>query len=121
MDYRALIGEVCLARVPVPTPEWEPIDGKLFVRVLTAAERVEFSDKATDDEGKAKPCYMAMLAVYATCDAEGKQAFGLADVDWMQRQNGNVVKRLYDAAAELNEMTAKAKEATEKNSDAGAT
>ena len=123
MDFRAAIGSIptILARVPVPTPEWEPIDGQLFVRVLTAAERVEWSDMATDDKGRALPKYMALLVAFAACDSGGGQAFTLADVDWLQKQNGNVVKRIYDAAADLNEMTERRKAETEKNSEAGQT
>ena len=122
MNFRALIEkQETQERQPVATPEWPELDGKLFVRVLSAEERVRFADQATDNEGRPTPRYTAALVAMAACDDDGRAGFTENDIAWLAGRNGNAVKRIYDAAARLNEMDKSSREDLEKNSDAAPT
>ena len=122
MNFRALIEkQETQAREPVATPEWPDLDGQLFVRVLSAEERVKFADLATDNEGNPTPRYTAALVAIAACDDSGRPGFSESDIVWLAGRNGNAVKRVYDAAARLNCMDNKAREDVEKNSAAAPT
>lgn len=85
--------------VPVPTPEWPELDGKVFVRTITAAERDEYEDgfaKGTMRNARAR------LVVMAACDAGGNPIFTAEDVEAVGKQPATVISRLWYEARTLS-------------------
>ena len=103
-----------LPREEVEIPEW---GGSVFVRTMTAAEKVAFSIENEDNPGD----FLSRLAAIATCDAEGNLLFTADDVAALGAKNGVAVERIADIAQRLNGMGAKAQEELEKNLPSGPT
>lgn len=85
--------------IPVPTPEWPALDGKLFVRALSAAERDAYEASLSD--GRLEN-WRAKLVVFAACDAEGRRIFEDGDVERVGRCPATLVARLFEAANRLS-------------------
>jgi hypothetical protein len=99
----AILAADDLPREAIATPEWPGTDGKLFVRTMTAAERVAFSLSLSDrDDNPRLDNYWARLAVLTLTDAEGKRVFEDADAEALGRKSGDVLARVAAAAKRLN-------------------
>ena len=107
-----------LPRVAVKTPEWPEADGQMFVRTLTASERVSYGDAIdTEDRGSESiTSDLVSLVILTTCTADGAVVFTDADADMLKGKNGAVVHRIALAAQEACGMTKEAVEGEEKNS-----
>ncbi len=88
--------------IAVPTPEWPAVDGRVFVRAISAAERDAYEMSLRDDEGESNlDNVRARLVTMAACDGEGKRLFGDADAASVGKQPAAVVYRLWDRARRL--------------------
>ena len=115
-----ILGRTNKAPVPVATPEWPDLDGRLAVRRLSPQERVEFYSAAGKQEANSGAAFVAFVAAYCTVTEEGQRAF--ADPDWKalvgDPGSGAPVERLADAADELNVLSSTARENLKKKSEA---
>jgi hypothetical protein len=84
--------------VPVATPEWPDFDGKLFVRMLSAAERDRYEERIAEGD---HANWRARLVAMAACDAEGKRLFEDADAERLGELPSNLIERLWRAANDL--------------------
>jgi len=119
MDLRETILQIeDLPRTAVSTPEWPVADGQIFVRTLTAGERVSYSDTIDLDNRDSASVTkdLVSLVVLTACQADGTAIFNEADVANLQDKNGAVVHRIAMAAQEACGMTKEALEDEEKNS-----
>lgn len=88
------------APVPVPTPEWPELDGKVFVRTITALERDAYEDGYS--RGGSMANARARLVVMAACDKDGEPVFMDEDVDRVGMQPASVISRLWYKARTLS-------------------
>ncbi len=101
--------------VPVPTPEWPKVDGKVFVTSMNANEYIKYSE-AIDTKGEAIVSDLVRLVVRAVCNSKGKPIFAAEDAKWLAAEkNGAVIMRLAMAAQKASGMSAAAIEGAEKN------
>ncbi len=115
MNFLELIaGTADRKPVPVPTPEWPAADGKIFVRRLSAIERVQFHTEADEQKAVTGAAFQAFIVAFCAADENG--ARGFADDAWkaLQDEPGSVVDRIADAADELNLLSIAAREALKK-------
>jgi hypothetical protein len=115
MDFLKLIqGTADCKPLLVPTPEWPQADGKIFVRRLTAAERVQFHTEAAKQKATRGADFQAFIVAYCACNADGKRGF--EDHEWqaLLEEPGTAIERLSDAADELNVLSAAAQEEIKK-------
>lgn len=115
MNFLELItGTADRKPVPVPTPEWPTADGKVFVRRLTAAERVQFHTEAAKQKATRGADFQAFIVAYCACKEDGTRGF--PDNAWkaLLDEPGTVVERISDTADELNVLSGAAQEATKK-------
>ena len=99
----------------VATPEWEGIDGKVFVRVLNLSRRIALlgSFKADDDDGVHN---MVALVVETACDGDGQLLFTTEDAEALHEQSGLVIWNIAQASHKLNGLTSDAADEAVKNS-----
>jgi len=83
--------------VAVPTPEWPDVNGRVFVRCLSADERDDYEDTLA----KRLPHSAARLVVLAACDAAGNPIFETGDVERLGKTLAGPVHRLWKAAWKL--------------------
>ena len=114
MNFLDMIGGKLPKTVPVPTPEWPDADGKVFVRRLSAVDRVAFSAVASAQGANQGVGFLAFLVAFCASDADGNRGF--ADNDWktLQEQPGTVIERISEAADELNVLSNAARDAQKK-------
>lgn len=100
--------------VPVPTPEWPDVDGKLFVRMLSAYE----SDipLSQDDDEKDGENYKAKYVCRVMCDENRGRVLQDDDAPYLGHKETAVVNRFYWAALELNGLTESNRKTIRKNS-----
>jgi hypothetical protein len=87
------------SRVPVSVPEWGLPEG-LFVRSLSIADAVAFerSNESLPPERTA-----AVYLAYTLCDEDGERVFDpAADLDELLSKSAEVINRLFDAGLHLN-------------------
>jgi hypothetical protein len=101
-----------LPRKLVEVPEW---GGSVYVRHLTAQERVEWASQADAPKGHT----IASLLVLCLVDADGHHVFTKDDIPKLLEKNGVVVDRLAGEVIELNGLRARDEERILKNSGAG--
>lgn len=99
----------------VATPEWPAADGKLFVRRLTAREKLELAERrkaanAPDGDG-----FVAFTVACCTVDQQGQRVFTDADWERLRERASSPVERLFVAADQLNILSAAAAGELEKN------
>jgi hypothetical protein len=100
MSLRDLILGIKDSRIEaVPTPEWPTVDGSIFVRPLTAAERSHLLYGLTNDERAAN--WYGRLACKTLCDADGNRLFTDADADELGKHNGALLARICEVAERL--------------------
>jgi hypothetical protein len=108
---------------PVATPEWPAVDGKLFLRTLSALEREHFAQSyRSNGDGKlggARANVMARFCVLVLCDAQGQPVFTEADAVELGQKAGHVLDRIFNAARKLNKIGVEASEELLKNSASG--
>lgn len=103
-DYRPKI-------LRVKVPELEDV---WHVRELRGPEWVQVSDQLKEwDEADQGHAYFASMVV---CDEQGTPVFAEEDVPWLAELPGPVLARIWTIAGDLNHLTARAEEATRKNS-----
>ena len=98
----------------VPTPEWEGTDGKIFVRTLTARERLttieNFSDESTLLDNSIE------WVILTACDETGAAIFTTADTAVIGELSSDVIERIMKAIQDKAGITAKVQERLAKNS-----
>ncbi len=94
----AIFGYTFPAPVPVPTPEWPDLDGQVYVRTISAAERDAYEDGIGGDMSNAR----AKLVVLAACDAKGQPIFQDGDADRIGAMPSPVISRLWYRARRLS-------------------
>lgn len=99
------------------------LDGKIFVKVMTAKERNEYNssimtiEEDEDGEIRVKPNAEnreAKLAVRIICDEAGNRLFEDKEIDKLSAWNSILMDRVFEAGSELNKMDIKS---LEKNSN----
>jgi hypothetical protein len=101
----------------VPMPEWG--EGTVVhVRELTALERDAYEAQQSEAHkaGQGLKNFRARLVIATARDEAGKPIFGDEDLGDVGDLPAGEVRRLFDAAAKLNALTAAEEKAIEKNS-----
>ena len=97
-----------LPRVLVEVPEWG--EGAVVnVRTLSALEAESL--KGIDEKGN----FLGRFAVLVMCDENGERLFSDEYADKVGGKNNNALRKVCDAAQELNGMGAEAQEEAAKN------
>lgn len=105
----------------VQIPEW---DGFVFVRTMTASEKVDFSKRGGKDEDEDEDevgDFLSRLAAIATCNEKRELLFTEDDIEALGKKNGVAIERIVVVAQRLNGMGAKAQEELEKNLESAPT
>jgi len=84
--------------VRVEVPEW---GGDVFVRVLSAAQSLEFT------EGKSDRDVLFVMLVNCLVDEEGQRVFTDDDVEALAEEDFPVIMRVYQRVAEVNGLPTK--------------
>jgi hypothetical protein len=96
--------------VSVPTPEWAPETPEVFVRMLSGHEIDAYSVACVEIHGDQievrREDTTARLCLFTMCDADGKRLWMEDDLDDVARIDGPILKRIHNAAAELNRVRA---------------
>jgi hypothetical protein len=93
-----ILGQPHAAPQPVATPEWPNADSQIFVRALTAIERVAIQLANEDGDNSS---YTARLVAAAACDSNGERIFTDADVPMIGKLDNPVVERIAIVAARM--------------------
>ena len=113
-----LLSQPDLKSLPVATPEWPELDGQIYVRSLTAAERSHFEMSMDfDPHGNPRKTdnIQTRLAVLAMVTAEGDRIFEEDDVNALARKSASALQKVFTAAAELNGLSDESTKALAKN------
>ena len=118
------LGSILLAKAreprkieAVPTPELGEDCPQVYVRVLSGKESDAFDASCFDfdaETGKAtlvRGNDTARFCSFALCDENGKRLFTLEDAEDLGNLPRSVLLRIYDAAAALNQLRKKDREA----------
>lgn len=104
----------------VPVPEW---GGEVIVKTLGGTERDSMEAEIVQTNGPSTARnlenFRSRLLVRAIVDDKGERIFTNAEIGELAKKSGAVLDRLYDAAVELNKISAKDVEELAKNSEAG--
>lgn len=97
----------------VNVPEW---GGTITLRSLTAAERDAWEIGLYNEKSGGKPMNIS-ASVVALCaiKPDGTRLFTDADIEVLARKSGRVLKRLWNAASDLNGLGVNDAEELEKN------
>lgn len=91
---------------PAATPEWPDVDGSLYLKAISAAERIAVSNRIPDDEAARDIAdELAFLVIKGTVDEAGEQVFDDSDAGWLRDKSGAVVHRLARRLQELAGLT----------------
>lgn len=104
-----ILGADDLPHVEVEIPEW---GGAVYVKRLTAKERLELSGQAGGKEGLT---FMACVVIACVVDADNRPLLEPSDADALAGKAGSVVQRLFNYADTLNGFTQRAEVDVEKN------
>lgn len=97
----------------IPTPEWTELDGQLFAKRFSAAERAEFFEKWS--KVPKTTLNIVAIACFGTVDSEGNPAFDAEDLDLLATKAAAPLERLTAKIDALNILTRAAEEGLEKN------
>lgn len=103
----------------VPTPEWPEVDGKVFVRSLSAYERLLLNgelQKRIKDEAKDVNAY---CAAFVLCDKDGNREFdpdNATDLELLNGKSGFVIERIITTFREFEQSLQNHMSTAEKNS-----
>lgn len=93
----------------------KPVDGtKFYVRVMTGRASDKFS-ALIENKGTPNSLIMATLIRYAACDSSGELLFNDDDVEKLRDARLPELKRVFDAAMEVNAVGKNEVEGLEKN------
>lgn len=113
-----LLAQPDLKTVAVATPEWPELDGQIYVRSLTAAERSHFEMSMDfDPHGNPRKTdnIQTRLAVLAMVTVHGDRIFEEGDVDALAKKSASALQKVFNAAAELNGLSDESTKAIAKN------
>lgn len=96
----------------VSVPEW---GGSVHVRPMSGAHRDRMEAQVNKDAGDN---VMARIVAATACDDTGKLLFSDADASKLGEKSAHALKRVYDAAVEVNKLTPASIDELEKNSKA---
>lgn len=117
LTREAILAAEDLKRDTVPVPEWG--DGAVAtIRMMTAAERMEYLRQATVDakkDGQAAISIEAILVAMSVCDESGALLFKPEDIPALAAKSATAISRIANAAAALNEIAAGRRKAIAKN------
>lgn len=92
----------------VEVPEW---NGCVYVRRLTVNERLGFAEQMSNvPAGKIPKGAMEEMVATVCVDENGQQIFTPDDHDRLCQKTSSAIERIFNAAAELNGLTAKSVE-----------
>jgi len=97
----------------VDLPAW---GGQVNVRVMSGTERNSWEQSITDANQKTVANFREQLLVRTVCDDQGNRIYTDSDVDELSACSAPELSTLYDAAAELNLIGRKARDAAAGNS-----
>ncbi len=98
-------------RIAVATPEWPDVDGKLFIRTLSAKEVDSYFNSADKDEAN----FRAKLVCIGVVEESGLPVLSESDAAALSELEFSVVERLYWAVRTANGMTDENRRAVAKN------
>ena len=93
-----------LKPIKIDVPAW---GGSVYVRALSATERLEFEEiaqKLALDDSKATKT-MALYLCHVLSDSKGVRLFSDADVDIINGKNASIVLDLFNRASDHNSLT----------------
>lgn len=93
-----------LKPIKIDVPAW---GGSVYVRALSATERLKFEDaaqKMVSDDDKASKT-MALYLCHVLSDSKGVRLFADDDVDVINGKNASVVLDLFNRASDHNSLT----------------
>lgn len=96
--------------VPVATPEWPDLDGKLFVKVLSAYQVDEVFSEVEQSENE-----RARIVSRTMCDSDGRRVLDNDDELQIGYKESPVVERFYWAARFANGLTVENRDTFRKN------
>lgn len=109
----AILGAQDLKTKDVPVPEWS---GEVRVRTMTGAERNAFGASLVGTDGKVDQTrYVTQMLVRCIVDEDNQPIFTVADVEALGTKSAIALKRVLDAADELNSIGEEEIKAAEKN------
>lgn len=104
LDKNAILAAKDTAAVrEVVVEEW---GGKVYVRVLTGAERDELEREVTGNGGKFQANFRARFAALVLCDASGAPLFTKSDAPMLGQKSANALSRVMEAGMAFNRITA---------------
>ena len=98
---------------PVATPEWPQVDGKLFLRQLSAMAVDNYYTKAQSDDTN----WRARFVCLVLSDENGNRVLQDDDALALGQKEITVVDRLYWAGREFNGLTEANRSTIQKNSE----
>lgn len=102
----------------IDIPEW---GGHAYVRGLTGEERdayeKSFLDYGKDDSEVSLADLKIRLIIYGVTDAEGKNLFELEDAKSLNKKNGEVLNKLFNAVRDVSGLGVAEEKEEIKNSD----
>jgi hypothetical protein len=114
-----ILGRPNKGPVPVPTPEWPELDGQLFVRRLSPAERVAFDAATAREKATSGAAFITFVAFYCLVTADGKPACDEGG-QWQALMDdpgsGGTIDRIFEIADEVNTLSSAARERLKKKS-----
>jgi hypothetical protein len=101
----------------VPTPEWPELDGKVYVRTMSAKARDKWeADIIADPDKRNYANLRAKLVVSCACDVDGVLIFEEADANRLGDEPAPVIDRLWEAGRKLSGISDEDQEELAKNS-----
>jgi hypothetical protein len=101
----------------VATPEWPPLDGKLFARRLSAEQRLLLSAAVSDKKATDGSAFVISVVIAGTVNDAGECVFSDPDREWLGKKSAEAIGRLFAAIDELNCLSSYQRGIVEKNSD----
>ena len=115
-ELRATRNAADVPLLAVATPEWPSLDGKLFVRVLSAFEVDAFFSVKDTEDGNDRAKFVCKVL----CDADHNRVLDADDAVWLGQKEVPVVERIYWAGRLHNGLTEENRQAYLKNSGSAA-
>ena len=104
--------------VPVKTPEWPPLDGKLFAVKLDPVEKQELRNVVSEEKIAGGLQFVATVVVRCIKDETGERVFADDEREWLQHKHEDAINRLFNECDRLNILTDERQQELVKNSEA---
>lgn len=102
MSRDAVLAADDLKRVCVPVEEWGE---SVYLRPMTCRDRDRWESLIATEDGKPNIAYFReKLLIFTMCDEQGSLLFRESDIQLLGTKNSIPIARLYDIAAELNDI-----------------